>query len=84
MFLHCTVLERGPGPSELIIEITTDNGTEEVIIDKDILKEDAVDIGFVIARRNGHLLVELPRETVSGKSRVWVPKESVDQEIAAA
>jgi hypothetical protein len=67
----------GPIPSEAVVAIPTVNGgTEEVIVHASQADGDSVEVGF-ISEKNGQLLIELPRETVSGRWRVWVPKSAV-------
>ena len=77
MYLRCTQVAFGPGPSDVIIRVDTEDGWEEIIVHRDILKNERVDVGFPIAKRNGSILIELPRESVSGRNRVWVSTESV-------
>ena len=67
------------GPSEEIIEITTINGNVELIVDSDLVKGDMLHIGPVVARRQERTLIELPRETVSGQIRVWVPSNELSE-----
>ena len=84
MYLRCTQVAFGPGPSDVIIRVDTEDGWEEIIVHRDILKNERVDVGFPIAKRNGSILIELPRESVSGRNRVWVSTESVNEEDVAA
>jgi hypothetical protein len=71
----------GPGPSEAIVEIITIRGREEVIVDVDSLRERALDVGPYITEKNGNFLIELPRETVSGQTRVWIPQTEMIREL---
>ena len=77
MLLKCRYLMDGPGPSEVVIEIATEDGTEEVILNKKSLKDGEIDVGSVIAERGNLRLVELPRESVSGKWRIWVSSQTI-------
>jgi hypothetical protein len=72
MFLKCTVRMEGPGPSEKIVEVETSDGPMELVVDIDSLC--GVDRLAVqpVHRNNGKTLVELPRESTSGQSRVWI------------
>lgn len=81
MLLKCRVLMRGPGPSEAIVEITTVRGSEEVIVDIDSLQDKALDVGPSITQKSGNFLIELPRETVSGQTRVWIPQTEIIREL---
>jgi hypothetical protein len=78
MRLKVNHVSNGPGPGEVIVEITTANGqTEEVIVDTRSLDAHDIEVGQPIAQRNGHTLVELPRETMSGRWRIWVDNSQV-------
>ena len=75
--VRCEVVLDGPGPDESIVKVQrVDGNWEEIVAPKR-----AVEQGFLHARRVGvseeNVLVELPRESVSGSWRLWVPKVSV-------
>jgi len=67
--------EDGPIPSETLVTISTTTGTEEVVVHKSQVTAEGVEAGY-IGEEADRILVELPRETVSGRWRVWVPKEA--------
>jgi hypothetical protein len=69
----------GPGPRETVVAIETINGREEVIVDRDQVTAQGLDIGFVILAQRDKSLVELPRETLTGRWRVWVSSEAVSK-----
>jgi hypothetical protein len=72
-FVRCNVLATGPGPSEQIVGIDTVEGKEEVVLHSSALvSQDRFEVG-VIGYENDRALVELPRESASGRWRVWVP-----------
>jgi hypothetical protein len=77
MKLRVNRLSEGPGPGEVVIEVTTDQGVEQVIVHKASIVGDMIDIGFPIHRAEDQALIELPRESMSGRWRVWVPSSSV-------
>lgn len=78
MRLRVKRLSSGPGPGEVVVEVETAEGaTEEVVVHSKGLHGDTIEVGYPIHRLNDRLLVELPRETVSGAWRVWVPAASV-------
>ncbi len=68
--------ESGPIPSETVVTIPTTTGTEEVVVHTSQATEEGVEAGF-IGEEGDRVLVELPRETVSGRWRVWVPRAAV-------
>lgn len=71
-------IQEGPGPSEVVVEVPTADGrSEELIVDRRDLKDQNIEVGSPISKRNGHLLVELPREAMSGLWRVWIDTATV-------
>ncbi|GGK22458.1 hypothetical protein [Salinarimonas ramus] len=75
MLLKCEQLMKGPGPSEAVVRIVTRDGTEEVIVDTSLIHGETLDVGPLVTRREGLVLIELPRESVSGRMRVWISEE---------
>jgi hypothetical protein len=71
--IRVTHTENGPIPSEKVVTIPTTTGTEEVVVHKSQVTAEGVEAGF-IGEEGDRMLVELPRETVSGRWRVWIPK----------
>lgn len=70
-------IEDGLHPSELVVTIRTAEGrTEEVAVDRQLVSDRRLKVYTVEADRD-RVLVELPRETLSGSWRVWMPKASV-------
>lgn len=70
-------VEDGLHPSELVVTIRTAEGeTEEVAVDRRLVSDRRLKVYTVGADRD-RVLVELPRETLSGSWRVWMPKSSV-------
>ena len=69
---------RGAHPSEMVVAVKTVDGEEKLVVHERSVKDDSLDIGFPINREDSNLLVELPRETISGAWRVWVPEALVN------
>jgi hypothetical protein len=68
----------GPGPSEKVATITTSTGTEEVVLDASTLNgSNQMEVGVLGYSENNLALIELPRESASGKWRVWVEKSEL-------
>lgn len=71
----------GPGPGEALVEVTTIAGsagsTEQVIVHHTVIENDMIDVGNPIHEENDRVLVELPREAMSGNWRVWVPRQEI-------
>ena len=85
MQIKCKHLMDGPGPSEAIVSIVTADGQqEEVVVYTGLLRDGYLEVGPVLGNRDGETLVELPRESASGRWRVWVPETEVveDREVA--
>lgn len=78
MRLKVTKVMNGPGPGEVMVEVETSSGVnEEVVLHEKSIQGDTVEIGHPIAHLEKKCLVELPRESMSGRWRVWVPSSSV-------
>jgi hypothetical protein len=68
----------GAIPSEAVVEIPTVGGTEEVVVHTSQVNADSVEVGYIGTKpADGSVLIELPRESVSGRWRIWVPKSAV-------
>jgi hypothetical protein len=76
MRVKITGREAGSIPSEEIVTISTARGPEEVVVHTSQVTDDGVEAGF-IGERDDQVLVELPRETLSGRWRIWVPKSDL-------
>lgn len=78
MRLRIEKVEEGLHPSELVISVKTKDGPVSLVIDPTAVFEDnTVTIGWPVGRQEDFLLVELPRETFQGTSRVWVQKDEL-------
>jgi hypothetical protein len=77
MRLKCHVLMTGPGPSETTVGISTADGEEEVVVDAALVHSDGLEVGRVLEKTKDRALVELPRESASGRWRVWVPRSTL-------
>ena len=64
--------------SEVVVEIKTVSGIERLVVATRALKDDTILVGAPLAfGGRGKVLVELPRETMSGASRVWVKSDNL-------
>lgn len=69
---------RGSHPSEVMVSVKTASGGEErLVVHRRALDGDTLDIGYPINQGDDSYLVELPRETLNGSWRVWVPDNLV-------
>ena len=72
MKIKCTDISFGPTPYEAVVTIGTAGGeSEELVVDRDLVGDGSLEVAPV-DRSNGHVLVELPRESATGRWRVWV------------
>ncbi len=78
MRLRVTRVADGPGPDEIIVGVETFAGNiEHVILDTSVILGDMIEVGSPIHFLEDKSLVELPRESTSGKWRIWVPISQV-------
>jgi hypothetical protein len=62
----------GPGPDEQIVAIQIKGGgEEEVILPKDFIQNDTLEVGRVGGNQDS-VLIELPQESATGSWRLWV------------
>jgi hypothetical protein len=77
MWVKCKELMTGIGPSDVLIGIETTDGLEEVILSNRLFNGQAVDVGPPIADEKDRYLIELPRESVKGRWRLWIDKSEI-------
>jgi hypothetical protein len=77
MRLRTAEQSAGPVPSEKVVTIRTARGSEELIVHASQIAPNGIEVGL-IAQSGNEVLIELPRETLSGRWRVWVPKSAVE------
>ncbi len=78
MRLQVTRISEGPGPGEVVIEVTTISGAmEQVVVHVLGMVGDTIDVGYPLASNEEQRLIELPRESESGKWRLWVPQSAM-------
>jgi hypothetical protein len=85
MLIKCTRLMDGPGPSEAIVGVRTVGGKqEEVVVYTGLLKNGYLQVGPHLSSQKDQVLIELPRESASGRWRVWIPESEIVSEREAA
>lgn len=76
--LSTNSVEEGLMPAERIARIeVAGGGIEEVSVSADHITDNNKLMVFEIGRREGKVLVELPRESASGRWRIWVNAAAV-------
>lgn len=84
MLVRFLKIAEGPGPSEMLVGVLTVDGLrEEVVISKRQVEDGRIDVGSALIEEGDRCLVELPRESMSGRWRLWVPRSEVDSSVAA-
>lgn len=63
--------------SERLLTIETRDGPEEVFVDDSLVIDGKLDVSHPVGQQNGHVLVELPRESMRGKWRIWVQQSQL-------
>ena len=77
-------LVEGPGPSEVVVGFVTFEGrNEEVVVDKSLIDGNFLKVGPVLTTQGDRALIELPRESASGRIRFWISSAEILKEIAA-
>jgi hypothetical protein len=85
MKLRVKKIRDGMHPSETVVAIPTSEGDERLTVDKNALGENTtLEIGWPLRQKDNLVLIELPRETQSGAWRVWVPRDALEESMAAA
>ena len=67
-------------PNEVVVQVNTATGVENLVVDRRSLAASSLAVGSPISQDENLWLVELPRETTSGAWRVWVSKDSLEPE----
>lgn len=71
----------GLHPSEVVVSVKSKDGPISIVLDPTIIFGDStVNVGWPVATDGNFFLVELPRETMNGSWRVWVPGEELKSE----
>ena len=84
MWVRVQRLGDGQHPSEVVIGVTTwDGSVERLIVDRRSLDKDAIEVGFPVGGDDKRYLVELPRETIGGQWRVWFARGDVLEGVPA-
>ena len=78
MRLQVTRISEGPGPGEVVVSVITATGRQEqVVVHVTGIVDDTIDVGYPLAINEEQRLIELPRESESGKWRLWVPQSAM-------
>jgi len=73
----------GLHPSEIFVEVETRNGAEELAVAANSVRNGTLPVGWPVGQEGNFVLVELPRPTVRGFSRVWVRQDQLVTEKRA-
>jgi hypothetical protein len=75
--LQVKIISDAVHPSEVVVGVETLDGIENVVVSRQSVVDDALEIGYPVAENREAYLVELSRETMRGSWRLWVEKGSV-------
>ena len=65
---------KGLHPNETVVSVKTANGVERLVMPRQAIVGDTIQVGYPIKVRGDDFLIELPGETQSGAWRVWINK----------
>jgi hypothetical protein len=74
--VRCTVQDGLMEWEKVAIIPTADGGSEAVTVASELAGSNTIEAA-VIGTENGKVLIELPRESASGRWRLWVPASIV-------
>ena len=80
MRLRVEQVGNGLHPNETVVAVRTTTGRERLVVPRQSISNDSIEIAWPIRIKDDAFLIELPRETQSGAWRVWVPKTQVSEE----
>ena len=81
MRLKVEKIGEGLHPSEIVVSVKGKDGPTALVLDPSIIFEDGtVNVGWPVATNGNLFLIELPRETMNGSWRIWVPGEELKSE----
>jgi hypothetical protein len=79
MRLKVEKIEEGLHPSELVVSVQTKTGPVSLVVDaRAVSPGDTIGVGWPLGKDKDYYLVELPRETLAGNSRVWVQEKELE------
>lgn len=80
MRIKVNTIGEGLHPSEAVVQVQTATGPENLVIDKRAIQAGSIAVGTPLQRGDNLVLVELPREAMSGRWRVWVASNVLTKE----
>lgn len=69
-------VEEGLVPAERVVQVPTTEGPEELVVASSQVSDNAIAAAF-IGKDGDRVLIELPRESASGRRRVWVREQQL-------
>lgn len=77
-------IRTGQHPSEVVIAVrTADGAPEKLVVDERSIRNDRLEVGYPVGESGDRVLVELPRESLRGLWRIWIPRGSMIEEAPA-
>ena len=77
MRLKVEQINKGLHPNEAVVVVRTKTGSERLVVPRQSILNDSIEIGWPIRAKDDEFLVEFPSETQNGAWRAWVPKDQL-------
>ena len=81
--LKVNLVGEGQHPSEAMVSVKTREGISTLIVDRRSLENNTLDVGYPVGGDQDYALVELPRETMGGEWRIFVPRSAIVDGVPA-
>ena len=67
----------GARPHDVVVEFNTANGPQRLVVDDREVEDNSLAVGYPLRRDDLFVFVALPKVTLAGSFRVWVPAQDV-------
>ena len=67
----------GSRPHDVVVELNTANGPQRLVVDDREVEGNSLAVGFPLRRDDLFVYVALPKVTMAGSFRVWVPANDI-------
>jgi hypothetical protein len=69
----------GVRPQDVVIELNTANGPQRLVVEDSDVEGNSLSVGYPLRRDDLFVYVALPKVTIAGSFRVWVPAQDILQ-----
>jgi hypothetical protein len=67
----------GARPHDVVVELNTANGPQRLVVDDRDVEDNTLSVGYPLRRDDLFVFVALPKVTLNGSFRVWIPAQDV-------